>query len=279
MSVQVTYGPPRVLNGPVPVPPRYNLLTVASLIDDLDPHWQAGGQVYPYAALADGESHDGCAAGTLREKLTGGVRALPEFGAFTVYVVETCTARGMGNDEEFKQRALVALQALEPALVEREFAMGIAMPGNPHLADGDVDVIGTFAPMEAAAQLELAIGRTGKMGIIHADPGATTAWASELVIEREGGGLRTVANATPVVSGYGYIDAIPAGQGTEVLDGTSWAWATGPVQYRRSEMMMVPETLSEALDRQQNTVTYYAERNYLVDWDTELQAAVLVDRT
>jgi len=279
MSTQVTLGPPRVLNGPVPVPPRYNLLTVASFIEDLDPHWMAGGAVYPYSDIEDGATHDGCATGTFREKLTGGSIARPEFGAFTVYVAGTCTARGLGDDEAFRQCVEVSLNALEPALVEREFAQGIAMPNNPYLAGPGVNVLGDYAPVEAMAQLELAIGRTGKMGVIHGDPGTTTAWAAALVLEKQGDGLRTIGNGTPVVSGYGYIDTIPLGQGTDIDDGTGWAFATGPVQFRRSEMIMMPGTLAEALDRQSNTVTYRAERHYLVDWDTELQAAVLVERT
>ena len=43
---QVTLGPPRVLDGPVPVPPRYSLLVNATIIDDLDYHWMAGGAVF-----------------------------------------------------------------------------------------------------------------------------------------------------------------------------------------------------------------------------------------
>lgn len=277
---QVTLGPTRVIDGPVPVPPRYSLLVNATIIEDPDYHWMAGGAVYPYPQLDDGSTHNPCLGGTYGEKITGGTLPGPEFGAFTAYVSETCTARGIGDDTEFQNRAVTALVALEAALVEKEFSEGIAMPSNPYLGDTEADIIvgSPLAPVEAMARLEKAIAATGKMGVIHADPGTTTAWAAAVVIEREGNQLRTIANGTPVVSGYGYVGMAPLGQSTPVDADKGWAYATGPVQIRRSEIQMVPGSLKEALDRLSNTVTYRAERHYLVDWDTELQAAVLVDR-
>lgn len=277
---QVTLGPPRVLDGPVPVPPRYSLLLNAQILDDLDYHWMAGGAVDPYPALDDGGSHNPCASGTEREKLEGGTAPLPEFGAFTVYVAETCTARGIGNNEEFANRAVTALQGLEAALVEREFATGSAMPSNPYLADTDVDIlpVSPLGPLEALAQLENAVALTGKMGVIHTDPGTATAWAGQYLIEKEGAYMRAVATGTPIVVGYGYVGVAPDGESAPAAT-EGWAWATGPVQIRRSEIALLPGDLAAALDRGNNVVTYRAERHYLVDWDTELQAAVLVDRT
>lgn len=278
---QVTIGPPRVLDGPVPVPPRYSLLVNATIIDDLDYHWMSGGQVYPYPDLGDGAAHNACAAGTEREKIEGGSFALPEFGAFTVYVAETCTARGIGDDEDFKNRAVMGLNGLEAALVEREFALGDAMPANPYLADvtlPNYEALGTLAPLEALARLENAIAETGKMGVVHTDPATATAWAGQYLIEKEGSFMRAVATGTPIVVGYGYVGAKPDGSAVLAAD-QGYAWATGPVQIRRSGIEMLPGSLAEALDRQNNVVTYRAERHYLVDWDTELQAAVLVDRT
>jgi hypothetical protein len=277
---QVTIGPPRVIDGPLPVPPRYSLLVNATIVDDLDYHWMAGAAVYPYPDLEDGGAHNACASGTEREKIEGGTIPIPEFGAFTVYVAETCTARGIGDDQAFQDRAVIGLKGLEAALVEHEFATGDAMPGNPYLADSNVDVLtgSPMAPVEALAELENAIAGTGKMGVIHTDPGTATAWASACTVEREGAYLRAIATGTPIVVGYGYVGIAPDGEAAPAATG-GWAWATGPVQIRRSGIEMLPGSLAQALDRQNNVVTYRAERHYLVDWDTELQAAVLVDRT
>jgi hypothetical protein len=278
---QVTLGPPRVLDGPAPIPPRYNLLTVATIYDDLDLHWLAGAAVYPYPSLDDGGAHNPCSSGTYREKQEGGTLSSPEFGAFTVYVAETCTARGIGNNEDFMNRAVVALQGLEPALVEHEFATGEAMPANPALADVSLpnyQALGTLKSMEALARLENAIARTGKMGVIGTDPATAVAWAGQYLVEREGSTLRSVATGTPIVVGYGYVDVRPDGAAAPPAT-SGYAWATGPIQIRRTGIEMMPGTLAEALDRQTNVVTYRAERHYLVDWDTELLTSVLVDRT
>lgn len=277
---QITLGPPRVIDGPAPVPPRYSLLTVARIVDEFDDHWLSGVAVYPYPSKEDGGAHNPCAAGTERDKIAGGVIPLSEFGAFTVYVAETCTARGIGDNEAFMGRAVTALQGLEASLVEHEFATGSAMPENHYLADANVDILpgGTLEPMEALAQLENAIARTGKMGVIGTDPGTAVAWASGCMIEREGATLRSIATGTPIVVGYGYVDVAPDGE-AEPAATEGWAWATGPIEIRRTGIEVVPGTLAEALDRMNNVVTYRAERHYLVDWDTELQTAVLVDRT
>jgi hypothetical protein len=50
-------------------------------------------------------------------------------------------------------------------------------------------------------------------------------------------------------------------------------------------MFVTPERVDQALERgtggastgRPNTIVYRAERYYLVDWDTQVQAAVLVD--
>ena len=284
-----TLGPSRVLDGPVPVPPRYSLLVNAQIVEDLDYHWMAGGAVYPYPTLSDDPDYNdggvqyGCASGTEREKIEGGGNLLPEFNSFTVYIAETCTARGIGNDEEFRNRAVIGLNGLEAALVEREFAVGDAVggTGSPYLADVSLPnytLLGTLAPLEALARLENEIAETGKMGMIHTDPATATAWAGQYLIEKEGAYMRAVATGTPIVVGYGYVGAKPDGAAALNAD-QGYAWATGPVQIRRSNVELIPGSLAEALDRMNNVVTYRAERNYLVDWDTELQAAVLVDRT
>ncbi len=240
----------------------------------------AGGQVYPYPSLDDGDTHNPCASGTNREKPDGGTVPMPEFAAFTAYVSETCTARGIGDDEAFAYRAVTALNALEAAIVEREFATGRAMPSNPYLADANVDILvaSPLSPVEAMAQLENAIAATGKMGMIHVDPGTATALAAATALDKEGAYLRAKATGTPIVVGYGYLGVAPDGEGVPAST-AGWAWATGPVQIRRSEVALLPGSIAEALDRMDNTVTYRAERHYLVDWDTELQAAVLVNRT
>ena len=157
-------------------------------------------------------------------------------------------------------------------------ATGVFVPTNPYMGDADVDLLngGDVTDGQAAlALLEDAIGATGRQGLIHASAAVVTSWDAIGFTLVESGGILRTKRGTPVVVGDGYIGTKP--DGTPALeDVEAYAYATGPVQVRRSEMFMLPENVSEALERQTNLITYRAERTYVVDWDNlGLQAAVL----
>ena len=113
--------------------------------------------------------------------------------------------------------------------------------------------------------------------MIHATPGVVSHWFSNQREDRPGDerqpALITV-NGTRVVSGGGYEGATPSGGGAAAA-GQSWAFATGPVEVRHSEVAVLD--IAEVLDRSNNDVTFRAERYVLATWDTQLQAAVLID--
>ena len=277
--MSVTFGPPLVVDGPLPVAPEYNLLTVVRIIDDPDPHWQMGGAVYPYPTDVP-LTFDPCSTGTFRTKDEGTLPDSPSIGAFTVYLPATCTARGV-NPDDFDRRAQLSFQAKEHYGVATEFSQGIANPLNPFLADGNATILGGGAvtPQVGLAYLENAIGATAEGGVIHSTPAVSSAWTllNGPGVFNDRGVLRTTGNGTPVAVDGGYIGATPSGQAAAAA-GQSWVYATGPVQVRRGEIYLVPGTFAEALDREQNIVFYLAERNYLVTWVPDLlQVAVLVD--
>jgi hypothetical protein len=87
----------------------------------------------------------------------------------------------------------------------------------------------------------------------------------------------TVANGTPVSISGGYQGA--SANGTAAGAGTSWAFASGPVEVYVGEATLVGEDINGTLDTSNNDVTFRAERYVLAEWDTALQAAVLVDWT
>jgi hypothetical protein len=89
--------------------------------------------------------------------------------------------------------------------------------------------------------------------------------------------MYAVATGTPIAVGRGYIDARPDGDIAPAAC-HSWAFATGPVQIRRTEAFVNPEDISGALARETNDVSFYGERHYLHSWDRELQAGVQIDR-
>lgn len=282
MSTMV-YGPPFVIDGPVPEPPPFRLLDVAQHPDISDVHWQNGVQVYPFSCeLADAVTP--CLEGTYKVKNEGEGWELPIFGPFTVYLPETCSSLSIGDQEAFRRRAEIVLGAVESFSVERQLAVGSFVQTNPYLGDANIHVlVGTAAaptaqnPKEALALLEDAVGSTGKAGFIHASPSIVSQWdANGYTLVEEGGILRT-KRGTTVVVGDGYIgtkpDASPALGAHE-----AWAYATGPVQTLSDEVFMLPDNVKEALDRESNVVTYRAERTHIVAWDTCLQAGVLVNR-
>lgn len=296
---QVGCGPTWVIDGPPPRPREYTLLSASRVIDDVDDgtveRWLNGAKVYPYAPETPSAWDPTLGSGSTQgEKDEGGARALPQFGALVVYQPDSCTMAGiMGGgitpeeaQARFVDRAKLVLAATEAFAVEHEFMNGTLLGANPHLADGDATELNggsATSILNAFALLENAIGETGRDGVIHCTPAAALVASGKHVIwrdERGPGGmpvLRTI-NGTIVIPGAGYVGAqnpphLPVAGGTK-----EWIYATGPIEIRRSAPFTNPENVSEALDREDNTIVYRVERYYLADWDVTLQAAVLADR-
>lgn len=271
-------GPPQAIDGPLPVAPAFSLLSVAQIIDDADPHWGLGVELNGYPT-GPPLTWDPCSTGTFREKEEGDETPLAAFPPFVVYLPITCTASAI-DPATFADRVRLAFAAKESYGVELEMSQAPSNLTRPHFGDAELDILGGGAvtPAVGLAWLEQAIGATGSAGVIHAPPAVTTAWAGAYGIEQSGGRLVTVGNRTPVVSGGGYIGADPA-SGTSPGTGQSWAFATGPIQIRRTDIILNPPDLREAFDRSENRVTFRAERAYVAVWDTSLQAGVLIDWT
>ena len=226
-----------------------------------------------------------CPEGTFEQgtKFEGGVIPIPLFDAFQVYVAETCTARSVNveNIDEYIARAIAVFAAVESYGIEHVLAAGLFGSSNPHLTDANAHLLNSGAAtnaIEALCLLEDAIGTTERGGTIHASPAVVTAWESTgFTLDKNGAKLTTRACGTPIVVGTGYIGTHPSA-GSAPVAKQGWAYATGPIDIRRGDVITNPPQLRQALDRTTNEVTYRVERDYLVDWDTVLQAAVLVDR-
>lgn len=292
----VGYGPPWRVDGPPPSAPKRGLLQAAAapaagvrIVSDVDSsgreRWLNGVEVYPYPP-GTARTWDTCAPGSeLVDKDDGDDDIpTPRFGAFTVYEPITCTAYRVWDQDEFKARAVQVFTVIEGAAVEREFLTGELLGLNPHLSDGN----GTFPNLDAVtnaqnglALLDGEIAKSARLGIIHMSPILAGILCNYYIFEDKTGVLRTI-NGNVVIPGNGYVaGATPAGHphpaGTE-----EWMYATGPIDIRQSEVFVMPDDVSQALDRgiggKPNSITYRAERYYLIDWDTTVQAAVLVDR-
>lgn len=276
-----TLGPPLSLDGPLPVAPLRSLLNTVTVIDSPDLRFGVGGVVWPYPPGLP-ESFDPCSTGTFRTKSEGEGWDLPQFQPFTVYLPITCssiTAAAPG----FADRVQLAFAATESYAVARELARGAANPLNPFLDDANLTILNAGVAVNldrGLGLLEDAIGATGRGGVILTSPAVGTGWngSGGYGIDTKSGALLTTANATPVALDGGFIGSSPSLHAA-LSDDEAWAFATGPIQVRRSPEITILSTLEESLDRSDNTVTFRAERDYLVTWDTALQAGVLIDLT
>jgi hypothetical protein len=157
--------------------------------------------------------------------------------------------------------------------VERVLWTGLVDNGtvNPSLQDGNdecsivtIDLTpggGEQDPVGALAALEEALTDIVPQGVIHVPYGLATYLKRFNLIEAEGGQLYTVTG-TPVVVGAGYPGSGPGNVAADA--GTTWMFGTGPVAVWQSDVFMVPDSLSQAIDRSINDVTVYAERYFAV---------------
>lgn len=282
----VTYGPPVMLDGPLPVAPSRSLTSVHGVLQDtpIDEHWVSGVHLWGYPAEVP-EAWNPCSAGTYKTKSDTSSLPTPYFDAFVGYLPVTCSSFSLANDPEgFAERAEIALNANISYIAEYALSQGVPFSANPFLCDANVTFpagVSAVSPATGLAYLEDAIGSTGKDGMIHATPAVASRWFNpwrDTYLARraetpERGSIIT-SIGTHVAVGGGYLGAVPYGESDPGL-GKAWAFATGQVHVRLEAETKL--NIKEVLDRKQNLVTFRAERYVLVTWDTALQAAVLID--
>lgn len=273
------YGLAVSIDEPPPAAPALTLVGASRVINPTDDKWIGGVAARSYGNdLPD--TYDACqspssaghakAAGTPTE-------GYDTFGSFAVVLGVTCTTRGMARDfEDWKSRAGLLLEAREHWAIEREFWTGALKPDNPHLAQPSATMVqvATMGARHGVAALEQAIADAGGDGMIHLRPGVFSLLDhTDLSVA---GGVAKTQLGTPVVPGVGYAGTSPAQAALATT--VEWAYATGRVQVRRSEVFINPATMAEATDRGVNTTTFRAERYVLISWDRRIHAAAKIDR-
>ncbi len=275
MTVAAIAGPRLDLDGPRPVAPRHSLLNTPGVVvadDDLG-RWLNGVNVIGYPASVP-LTWNACIpeSSDLGVKDEGEAGDQAQFDPFVCYLPVTCSSLSYPYIRDWSE---VVLEATYSFPVE-EVLVGKAVAGlgpNPSLGDGNVQVLAggsAKSPIVALSYLENAIAATGREGLIHATPAIITQLNTDTFLNPE---QLITTNGNYVVSGDGYVNA--TANGLTVGAGQDWMFASGPVQVRISPLAIT--SLSESLDRSDNTITFRAERWVLVTWDTSLQAAVKVD--
>ena len=285
------YGPVISVDGPPPSPPALTLIGAARDVTGDSgkgqpaDRWINGAELWPYPRdLPDVFDPCQSASSAGHGKDAGTIPTTPElFGAYNVLEGVTCTTRSTHADPaEWQRRASVALDAYQHWAIEREFWSSALLPANPHLAQTtgltfDNSVTSTSVK-NAMALLEQAIADKGGNGVIHVRPAIFSQISHDagfLIWDIKNGVARTTLG-TIVIPGVGYTGANK--DGTAASGTVEWAYATGPLEYRMTPTVLLPETIREATDRGQNLTTFRAEKYVLVTWDQRIHAVVKIDR-
>lgn len=271
-----------------------------------DPHWEGG-----FAWMPDccGEAHcwnpcTGC--GEERDpKQISPPRELAECQPFEVYVRECCSSFS-GDPEMIRERVVRKLQQSQGMAVETAFACGscdgeppedpttgcyLAMEGSEILTDCAVSATDALHSLVQS----LCYCSTGR-GMIHAPPYVVSKWCQAGLVEtiwidyaQEGwfpedtfGPRRILVEkicGNVIVPGCGYGSCGPPGEPTqEDAACAMWVYATSMVCILSSDIRVIPDTPSEALDRKTNTYIYEAVRTVApIFAPCDGHSAILVD--
>lgn len=264
------------VDAPLAGPPRFGLVAAANVLRDAL-RWE-GGYIFQPEALSGAGVQDPCDVVDFDPpERPANVTGVP----FLVWAGDVCSAMGF-EAADYQGRARRALEAQESEQIAHEFWVGTQNDasgwGNQQLADqASADVYGeSMLPVDALACLEqgLANEQGNRRGMIHCTPQVLSVWAANYFIRREGNLWLTPLDHI-VVADAGYDGSGPDGQ--PATDGNIWAYATGLVTLRLSEVAVVPGDFAQALDRAVNTVTYRAERLASPSWDGQAHIAVSLD--
>lgn len=269
------------VDGPAPVARPYGLLQSPAvvIVEETDERWLGGVTAARYILARGDVTGDPCVLSSVApfsaDRIPGPNDL--DYAAFGVALGGQCAPAGM-DWADFKRRLQVSLEASDGVVVESQFQY----PANgfdPSLAS-DATVITGGGLALAVANLEQKFADVhGSLGVLHISPKYAVMLAARggVTLVQKGNGWVTV-NGTPVVIGGGYTGKAPNGQTAN--DSThEYAYITGPVQVRRSSTQILPGAISEALDRDDNTVTAYAVRYYSLLWDSDAVYAAKADLT
>lgn len=289
------FPPGPLVKGPRPsAPRRFGLLDVVQPVTPQDPHWVVGGVNWEDFLCSSTISTflDTCPGAPSGFTKTGESEInFCSADPFQVLGSFDCSVGGRVRQYKAGEAFEIARQRLlnwEGFFVEQAFWTGIAANGgiNPSLAFGNstcgisvTDLTpggGPIDPVGAIATLEDALTEiVPNGGIIHVPYGLAAYLANFMLLDREGDRMYTPTGNSYVL-GSGYPGSGPAN--VAATAGTTWIFATGPVGVWQSAISMVPNELSEAVDRSVNDVTVFAEKYFAVGFSCAV-LAINVDLT
>jgi hypothetical protein len=271
-------GSKQAVLAPPATPPRYSLLSVATAIVNNET-WEQGIRWNPEQVLGDG-------SGVVSLDCIGGTDAMDkgtnpdwtEADPFSVWAEDHCSTLGF-RVADYEGRARRQLEAVQSYQIANELWLGTLAQSaslDNHWLTEDPAIIdsGTaLSPLEALAAIDMGLGQWlgGRKGMIH----VTTQILAELhaifALELQGQ-VWVTPQGTPVVADAGYPGTRPDANNTSTHQ---WIYGTPNITYRLGEPQIVPDpnapgALAARTDRAVNTITLYAQRLALLQWDSEL---------
>ncbi|WAB09189.1 major capsid pentamer protein [Gordonia phage LittleMunchkin] len=242
---------------PLVNPSPAGLYSTVTWVEDgaVPPRWLAGGvRIRPHNY--GGESAFGIWAaewcGDPGDEIKDGTRPDPEtdpFEPLTVWAFDQCDPTP-ASQAEVRVRAQQNLRLREQIAVEREMSARLLADAPAPAQVGDI--------IAAVSHLEAQLAKTNTTGVIHVTAGAAALAASENLIVRNGGALRTPLGHLWAFGG-GYVD----GLGTTLV-------ATSPVFGWRDS-----EVLRDTVEARYNQYIAVAERSVVIGYETAVAAATL----
>lgn len=267
---------------------KYGLLASVTPFTPGDIHWQAAGINWEDDLCGDGTETflDNCPPATGFTKPSERNLTFCAADPFVAIGSFDCSPVGRPADEAF-EIARRRLLAWESRQVEQTLWTGITSNGdvNPSFALGneecdlapvDVNAAGAVDPPTAFSLLESALAdEISCGGIIHVPTSVAAYLKAHKLLEYRDDAVYSPTGHR-VVIGTGYPGSGPANAAAAA--GEAWIFATGPMMVARSNVIMVPETVAEGVNRLVNNITVRAERFYVVGYSCAL-LAVRVDLT
>lgn len=272
-----------LVRGPRPAAPlRYGLLDVVSPVTPTDVHWEVSGVEWEDFLCTSLESFiDFCPPTTGHTKSEEEDMFFCHADPFTVKSSFACPPGGrvrrINDAFEIARQRLLNWESHE---VENVFWTGLVENGtvNPSLQAGNTecDIVvqdltpggGPTDPVGAIATLEQELTQfVPNGGVIHVPYGLAAYLANFHLLDRQcddGCDRYYTPAGNAYVLGSGYPGSGPAN--VPAAPGTTWIFATGPVGVWRSNVYMVPDEISEAIDRELNDLAVFAERVYAVGY-------------
>lgn len=261
-----------VVDQPVEEPGIGSLLQTFTPRPMADTRWEMGLQFQTWDACLEAFTWVNC-SGEDKDAAEDNTNTIVQNTPITVYVPFHCSSFGSDGDlSRYRQAAIDALRWQGGSQLEHEFWSGVWAQSqsleNQYLTDATSMTLvhgGDQLPWPAALALlqkDLKACLGDGVGVIHASPALVSMWHMGYAIKEVGGKLRD-AFGNYVVAGPGYPGSDPD---DVVTDGIEWAYGTGMVDVRVSEVLVIPDG-DEALNRRTNEIEYIAEAQMSAVWD------------